>query len=147
MGEIVTITGQQMAQAILGSCLGIALYDPANEVGTLAHVVLPCSEGRTGPPGKFADTAIASMLESLAHQGARASQLICKLAGGASMFANNGPMQIGLQNIAAARHALDRAGIRVSAEHLEGSKGRRIRFFASTGAVEVEVAGMPKETL
>lgn len=147
MGEIVLLSGEQTGQAILGSCLGIVLCDPRKQVSALAHVVLPQSEGRSGAAGKFVDTAIPWMINALRGQGADARRLTCKLAGGANMFANNGPFQIGQQNIAVARRELAKVDIRIAAEHLEGTQGRRITFENKTGKVLVEVAGVPAATL
>lgn len=147
MGEIVLLSGEQTGQAILGSCLGIILYDTRKQLCALAHVVLPQSEGRAGAPGKFVDTAIPWMINALRGKGADTAKLICKLAGGANMFANNGPFQIGQQNIAVARRELGQAHIRIAAEHLEGTQGRRITIETKTGKVLVEVAGVPAATL
>lgn len=147
MGEIVLLSGEQTGQAILGSCLGIILYDGRKQLSALAHVVLPQSEGRPGPPGKFVDSAIPWMINSLRSKGADSTRLTCKLAGGANMFANSGPFQIGQQNIAVARRELERTCIRIFAEHLEGTQGRRITFDNKTGKVFVDVAGVPAATL
>lgn len=147
MGEIVLLSGEQTAQAILGSCLGIVLYDLKRQRGALAHVVLPQSEGRAGAAGKFVDTAIPWMVNALRGKGADTTKLVCKLVGGANMFANNGPIQIGQQNIAVARRELEKAKIRVAAEHLEGTQGRRITFENISGRVLVEVAGVPAASL
>ena len=57
----------------LGSCVGVALWDPVLRAGALAHVVLPSAKGRAwqdgpGPsrepprpekPGKYAATAVS----------------------------------------------------------------------------------------
>lgn len=147
MGEIVLLSGEQTGQAILGSCLGIVLYDARKQLSALAHVVLPQSEGRNGVPGKFVDTAIPWMINTLRDKGVDPARLTCKLAGGANMFVNSGPFQIGQQNIAVARRELEKANIRVAAEHLEGTQGRRIAFENKSGKVLIEVAGVPAATL
>jgi chemotaxis protein CheD len=141
MGEIALVAGDEKAQAILGSCLGLCIQDTKRKLGALAHVVLPLREGRSGPPGKFIDSAIPWMIQSLRSRGADPAALVCKLTGGANMFAGNGPFQIGQQNIAVAKRELASANIRVIGEHLEGMQGRRVTFDAASGNVRVEVAG------
>lgn len=147
MGQIALLIGGQRASAVLGSCVGAALYDEQKKIGALAHIVLPASAGRAGTPGKFVDTAIDWMLKELRLRGADPRKLSCKLAGGATMFASNGPFQIGQQNIDATRQALATANVRIVAEHLGGVKGRRITFECDDFAVVVESAGEPGVTL
>jgi chemotaxis protein CheD len=147
MGHIALTSGQDVAHTVLGSCLGLALYEPRQRVGALAHIVLPAAQGRAGSPGKFADTAIEWMLAAMRRAGADPKRLTCKLTGGANMFAGNGPFQIGQQNIEAARQHLAAAKITVVAEHLGGKNGRRVVFECETGKVTVEVAGQAPVTL
>lgn len=147
MGEIVVLAGDQTGHAILGSCLGVVLYDSQHKLGALAHIVLPQSDGGQGTAGKYVDTAIPWMINALRAYGANTKRLVCKLAGGANMFANDGPLQIGRQNIAAARRQLAIARIHIVAEHVEGTSGRRVTLENQTGEVLVEVAGELTATL
>ena len=147
MGQIAVLTGDERASAVLGSCVGVAIYDEKKKLGALAHIVLPTSAGRPGTPGKFVDTAIIWMVKELRSRGADPRKLACKLSGGATMFATNGPFQIGQQNIDAARQALAAANVRIVAEHLGGAKGRRITFECDVFKVVVESAGEPSVTL
>ena len=49
----------------LGSCVGMAAYDPVSKVAGMAHIVLPRSDGRSGLPAKFADTAIPALVDEM----------------------------------------------------------------------------------
>ncbi len=141
MGQIVTVTQPEVARAVLGSCIGLTLYHPRVRAGTMAHIVLPRSSGRSGPPGKFADTAVPHMIELLEELGAKAFGMTAKLAGGANMFKATGPMQVGTENITAVRELLRDLGISIAGEHLGGAKGRRVTFDPVSGDVTVEIAG------
>ncbi|MBC8351599.1 MAG: chemotaxis protein CheD [Planctomycetes bacterium] len=141
MGQIVMVTQPEVARAVLGSCIGVTLYHPRARVGAMAHIVLPRSSGRTGPPGKFVNTAVPHMIELLEDAGAKVFGMVAKLAGGANMFKATGPMQVGTANIAAVRELLSELGIRIAGEHLGGAKGRRVTFDPVTGDVIVEIAG------
>ena len=144
MGQIAIFSPPETARAVLGSCVGVALYDELAQVAALAHVVLPKSEGRAAAtPGKFADTAIASMRESLLARGSNPSRIRAKIAGGADMFVGKGPFQIGVQNIEAVKSGLRALGIRLLGEHLGGTQGRRITFDLRTSKLAIEVTGQP----
>lgn len=147
MGQAVVGRSGDTLVAVLGSCIGVALHHPRLRVAALAHVVLPDSTNRSGPPAKFADTAIPYLLQLLKNEGVTPSGLTVKLAGGASMFASNGPMQIGAANLEAVVAALDKAGLRAAAQHIGGPKGRRVTLDCASGELVVEVAGTIAATL
>ena len=75
MGQIALLTGDERASSVLGSCVGVALYDDQKKLGALAHIVLPSSAGRPGTPGKFVDTAIVWMINELRLRGADVRKL------------------------------------------------------------------------
>lgn len=126
----------------LGSCLGIALYEPQSKLGGLAHTLLPVprpgiDENRTG---KFVAMAIRSMAEEMLRQGAAEERLAAKLVGGANMFEqlHQPPGEgIGARNIRAAREVLDKMRIAVVAEEVGGHHGRTMEFDLETGQVVV----------
>lgn len=141
MGQIAVVSGEQLARSVLGSCIGVALFDVRQAVGAMAHIVLPHSGGRTGPPGKFADTAIPWMLDALRKAGADPKRLGAKITGGANMFTTDGPFQIGKQNADSVRRYLEVAGLRLIGEHLGGTQGRRVTFSPLSGLLEIETVG------
>jgi chemotaxis protein CheD len=147
MGQIVVVAGNDVARAVLGSCIGLVIYDQDRKSGALAHVVLPRSDGQAAAPGKFVDTAVAEIIDLLRAEGSRLGSLSAKVVGGSNMFASKGPIQIGQQNIAAVRQALHDRGIRRAAEHVGGNTGRRIAFRPSDGSVQIELAGQPTVTI
>lgn len=147
MGQIVSDAAGTRMKAIVGSCIALVLYHPKLKTGAMAHVVLPDSAGRGGTPGKFADTAVPAMLTELAKRGAPANGLTARLAGGANMFGNVGPLRIGEANAEALAAALRAAGIPVAAQDVGGAQGRRVTFDCASGTVTVERAGEPARTL
>ena len=147
MGQIAAGVAPQRMRAILGSCIGVALYHPGRKTGVMAHVVLPESAGREGAPGKFADTAVPQMLAVLREHGAPTCGLTAKLAGGANMFNGSGPLRIGDANAEAVAVALKKAGIRVAGQDLGGTRGRRVDFDCASGELTVQCAGQPAQTL
>jgi chemotaxis protein CheD len=141
MGQIVMVSGEELARAVLGSCVGVSMYDASEKLGALAHIVLPASEGRPGSPGKFVDTAIPWMIEALQKRGAIRRRLVAKLTGGSRMFATQGPFMIGENNAEAARKLLKQLKISLACEHVGGSHGRRATLDGATGMLTLEVVG------
>jgi chemotaxis protein CheD len=136
----------KMVTLSLGSCLGIVLYDPVSRVGALAHVMHPSREKvrNNANRAKFVDTAIDLMLGRMAKKGARRSRIQAKVFGGARMFGSMrqspGLVQIGDDNITAARAELDRRNIPIIAESTGGSMGRTVLFDVSDGSVLIKDA-------
>jgi chemotaxis protein CheD len=111
----------------------------------MAHVMLPESrQGEGGPPGKFADTAVPALVAEILRLGADRRRLRATIAGGARMFAwaDAAPvLDIGARNVAAVKHALRAAGIRLRAEDVGGAAGRSMRVAVADGAVTVRPVG------
>lgn len=143
LGQTVLVREGEVAQSVLGSCVGLVMYHKIRKVAAVAHVVLPQGANRSGSPGKFADTAIPHMLEELFARHQVKSGLVAKLAGGANMFASAGPMQIGEANIVAVKRLLGRFDIPLAGEHLGGNRGRRVSFNPASGELSIEVHGEP----
>jgi chemotaxis protein CheD len=142
MGEIGVCRDSGSLRTLLGSCLGVALYDRRLRIAGLAHVVLPQSSGDSGLPGKYADTAIPELirrLQSLAP--GEPLKLSAKLAGGANMFnSTSAPATIGQLNAAAVERILSELRIPVIGRHLGGEQGRRMLVDTATGLVTIEIA-------
>ena len=147
MAEIIQLESSQSAVAVLGSCIGLALYDKKLKVASVAHIVLPSRDGRDGPDGKFVDSAVPAMIDSLKRRGATSGNLVAKAAGGASMFKNSGPLQVGAANAESLAALLSKEKIPLLSKDLGGNKGRRIVFDASTCEMQVDVAGEEKRTI
>ena len=126
----------------LGSCIGLTLYDDNLKVGAMVHIMLPESAGRTDRPGKYADTAIPTLLKELNALGSRNRSLIAKMAGGACMFEYFGTnLNIGERNAEKVRAILKENHIQLSAEDVGGKVGRSVTFLpANHGRVSIRRA-------
>jgi chemotaxis protein CheD len=126
----------------LGSCVAITFYSKEAIVGSMAHVMLPLaySADDSGAPGKFADSAVAAMVQQMETRGIGPSRLVAKIAGGADMFAGQfkgTDRRIGARNVLAARKALDNFGIRLMAQDVGGTAGRTVEFTPESGLLMV----------
>jgi chemotaxis protein CheD len=134
----------------LGSCIGVALVDRRRAVAALAHVMLPESTQPDPPqPFKFADLAVAALIELVLAHGALRPRLEAAVVGGAAMFQLGGSGQdIGARNEAAVRRHLDRAGVPVRAVATGGGRGRTVRVNVGADvSITVREAGGREELL
>jgi chemotaxis protein CheD len=132
----------RMITMALGSCLGIVLFDREAGIGAMAHVMHPNQSKvkNNSNKAKFADTAIELMLHGMVERGAIEDRVVAKIFGGARMFdyggnGDRGVLQIGEENVKAARAELEARGIPIVAESVGGRRGRTIVFDVSKGSV------------
>ncbi|OGS23652.1 MAG: hypothetical protein A2314_07780 [Elusimicrobia bacterium RIFOXYB2_FULL_50_12] len=131
----------------LGSCVGIALYDPGTKISGLAHIMLPSSalsvRGMANPTPKFADVAVKKMLEDMKKLGAVKPGIVAKIAGGACMFQSamaDPAMNIGERNVAAVRQLMRDEKISIVAEDTGKDYGRTIQFNSVSGKLLIKSA-------
>ena len=137
-----------MLETLLGSCVGVCIYDRSTGLGSLAHVVLSDSRGERGTPGKFADTAIEEMHRQLVDGGgANPLTMTAKIAGGATMFGKKSSRDVGAANVEAVKAELEKHKIRLTAEHVGGERGRIIRFSLKDASVAVSTDGKLAATI
>jgi chemotaxis protein CheD len=130
----------------LGSCVGIALYDPIRKVVGLAHIMLPSSQQarNNSNKAKFADTAIVKLIEDMVSIGAIKSRIIAKLAGGAQMFSFNDAsemLRIGARNVVASKEILHQLKIPIISEDTGGNHGRTIEIHSEDGKLMIKTIG------
>lgn len=133
----------QILRTILGSCVGICIYDRQKKIGGMAHVLLPESNS-SDKPEKYATTAIPMLIDLLLKQGCKREFMTAKITGGASMFKFNSNTQlgqIGERNIEFAKKILGERKIPIVSEDVGGSVGRIIDFFINDGHLKVKAAG------
>ena len=139
MGELVVGESPDILETLLGSCVGIAVWDERSGCGGLAHTVLPEAYDLKDPVGRFVNTAVLELKKRLQEKGASPYSLKAKLAGGAIMFGNEAET-VGRRNCEAALHCLAEQKIPVIAEHLGGNRERKIRFSLKDWSLQVEMA-------
>ncbi len=132
----------------LGSCVGVAVRDPANKIGGLAHIMLPDSKSiRNGQQNiaKFADTGVEELIKQMEKLGAKRSRMVAKIAGGATMFQVQGTGsivgQVGDRNVAAVKAKLKELNIPILAEDTGANYGRTVIFYPETGDFCIRAVG------
>lgn len=130
----------------LGSCVGIILYDPVNKIAGLAHIMLPDSTliKMNENKAKFADTGIQYLLDELVKAGAKRSNLLAKIAGGAQMFAfssGNEMLRVGDRNVDATKEKLKQLNIKIVSQDTGLNFGRTIEFYPETNELYIKAVG------
>ncbi|MDR2183723.1 MAG: chemotaxis protein CheD [Clostridiales bacterium] len=136
----------------LGSCVGIALYDPGSKIAALAHCMLPeaAQIQKNSNAAKFVDTAIVQLVKDMEKLGALRRRIVAKLAGGAQMFAfdsSNESLRIGDRNVDAAMRVLKQMGIPVVSSDVRENYGRTVELFAADGSLVIKTIGKGVKTI
>lgn len=136
----------------LGSCIGIALYDPVIKLGGLAHIMLPDSTKMKNNSNiaKFADTGIVELVRRMTEAGAVQSRLVAKIAGGAKMFEVSGLSDVGnvgARNAEASKAKLKELGIPLLAEDTGLNYGRTVELHCENGEFHIKAVGKPISVL
>jgi chemotaxis protein CheD len=141
IAELEVAEPPDILRTILGSCVGICLYDKKNKIGGLSHIMLPKINDKNSNKKKYADTAIPLLLEEMLKKGAIIDSITAKIIGGATMFniPNKSTLfNIGQSNILSVKEILNQLKIKIKAEDLGGDFGRTIDFFMDTGSVTIK---------
>jgi chemotaxis protein CheD len=141
MGQLAVAKNDGVLRTLVGSCIGIALYDRVHKVAGLVHVVLPASRDDSQPPGKFVDTAIPALVREMTRLAGVGIRPTARFAGGANMFATAAVRTIGEQNIDATERVLSEMGIAVVGRHCGGDQGRRMSLDSTSGVITIEIVG------
>lgn len=123
-----------MLTTILGSCVAACLWDPEAGVGGMNHFLLPGNSGDQSGNTRYGVNAMELLVNGLIKKGAERHRLRAKLFGGAKMF--DGSANIGGKNVEFARWFMQAERIPIEMECLGGRKGRKIRFWPSTGRAQ-----------
>ncbi len=127
----------------LGSCLGIAAYDPTINVGGLLHVMLPLSkadpEKAARKPAMYVDTGFELLLKELYELGAQKRNLKITVAGGASMKpkGKDDYFQIGKRNITVFRKLLWKNKFMISSGDVGGNISRTMSLRIADGYITI----------
>ena len=127
-------------RTILGSCVGVCLYDPGGQIGGLSHIMLPERNQYITNEKKYADSAIPLLLNRMLINGAVRERIIAKIVGGSDMvgFLNNVIIsKIGENNIKMVKNVLNNINIKIIAEDVGGNFARTIDFYIEDGKISI----------
>ncbi len=142
-GHLYVTTDLEYISTVLGTCVGVCLYDTARCFGGMNHFLLP--EARRRKPGegtsshRYGTNAMADLLAAMDARGSDRRNLRAKVFGGARV--NGDQHGIGRQNRDFAIRFLRDQQIEVLLEHTGGNLARQVLFDPRCGHARVRTAG------
>jgi len=129
----------------LGSCIGVAIYDPFVKVGGILHYMLPESSIDKGKaaarPYMFADSGIPRLFKAAYQLGAKKQRMIVYVAGGAEILDQKGFFNIGKRNYMALKKMLFKNNVIINKQDVGGNTNRTVRIEIATGDIYVKTSG------
>lgn len=134
-GELYFANNPTVVTTVLGSCVSVTMFNPANGVAAICHALLP--EGPSEDVFRYVDSSILHMLEMFEAHGIRRSQLEVKMFGGSDMLGvkKGEGLGIGKRNVEIARQVLSVEGLALLAADVGGARGRKLFFYTHTGEI------------
>lgn len=134
-----------LATYSLGSCIGVAVYDPYARVGGLLHSLLPDSildpKRAQENPHMFADTGVVSLFKAAYKLGAKKHRMKVIVVGGAGTLSKYGDFDIGKRNYMSVRKMLWRNGVMIDFEHVGGTTTRTLKLNLRHGVSTLTLNG------
>jgi chemotaxis protein CheD len=130
---------------ILGSCVGVCIWDPVNAVGGATHYLLPSWDGKGVASPRYGNVAVSILLQRLLEAGADRGQLRAKVFGGGCLFDSmrepsvNREQHLGNRNVEMALEMLTKAQIPVVSTAVGVDRGQRIVFRTDTGDALIRI--------
>ncbi|MBL0714173.1 MAG: chemotaxis protein CheD [Desulfosarcina sp.] len=132
----------------LGSCLGLMVYDPSQQVGGLLHAMLPLSkinpEKAAANPYMFVDAGVAMLFKEIYRLGGDKKRLVVKAAGCGQPLGGAEIFKIGERNFTVLEKLLLKDNILLGASDVGGHYGRTVHFDIATGEVQISSNGAVK---
>jgi chemotaxis protein CheD len=150
-GELYFGDGKTRIRTLLGSCVSVTLWHPRAKVGGMCHYMMPTRPGRQderqqapGLDGRYADEALALLVEHIQVRGLTPQKFQAKLFGGGRQFqtqGRDGVFDVPERNVQAGIDLLEALGIPVLATHLGGSGHRQVLLDLWSGQVWMRHSG------
>ncbi len=119
---------------LLGSCVATCLWDSRKNIGGMNHYLLPGHKISDHSLVRYGVNAMELLVNGLLKRGCHKADLKAKVFGGAQML--HAGSTIGSENGRFAQDFLRVEGIAIVGGSLGGQRGRRLRFFPTTGRVQ-----------
>ena len=126
----------------LGSCVGVAIYDPVTKISGLLHCMLPDSTQfrNNSNKAKYADSGIDELVAQMLKLGASKVRLVAKNT-------NTATFRVGERHVAAVKMKLSELNIRLLSEDCGLNYGRTVEFYSETGEYVIKSVGKPRKVI
>jgi putative nucleotidyltransferase with HDIG domain len=145
---IVSYRKDEILEAYLGTCVGVALYDRKANVGGLLHTLLPKPAGMSvhGQPEYYAETGLPIFIRTLGDKGADLQKLEAVIAGGAlvgPISMRDMDLDIGGHNVEIVERILKEQGIYIRKSETGGLFSCKLSLNLNTWESDIEPIGAP----
>lgn len=138
-GELVFSRKPLLVRTILGSCVGVSLFDKELKTGGLCHYLFP-THNRGEKSTKYGDIALSLMLKKFIQNGSSLSNLVAGVIGGAFVvYSEREIFFTGDENVEVAMEFLRSKKIYIKHMNTGGDYGRNVIFHSRTGELEVKL--------
>ncbi|MBN2467043.1 MAG: chemotaxis protein CheD [Deltaproteobacteria bacterium] len=141
--------GDILVTHALGSCLGLAVYDPVAKVGGLLHAMLPLSkinkEKAEANPFMFVDTGVPELFQEVYSLGGQKMRLEVKAAGCGEPLGNNQMFKIGERNLTILKKLLWKNNVLLNSKDVGGAASRTVYFYLDTGRLVIRSNGAERD--
>lgn len=144
-GQVFVSAEAKSIVLILGSCVGVCIWDAVNGIGGATHYLLPIWDGTGTASPRYGNVAVSTLVKKLMEAGANRVQLRAKVFGGGCLFeslrepGSNKQQHLGSRNVEMALEMLTKAQIPVVSTVVGVDRGQRIVFRTDTGDAEIKV--------
>ncbi|MFW5712026.1 MAG: chemoreceptor glutamine deamidase CheD [Spirochaetota bacterium] len=135
-GEFYVSNREIYISTVLGSCVAVALHDPAHKIGGLNHYMLPGTFSGfkpSDPSGRYGLYAMELLINEMIKQGAYRPNLRAKVFGGGNVL--NSANKVGTNNAQFALKFLETEEIPIDAQDIESDIARKVIFDPVSGSV------------
>lgn len=137
-GELIFSKEPIIIKTVLGSCVGVCLYDKKNGFAGLCHYLLPGAEDDSAST-KYGNVAIPLLIKKFLNNGSQIRDLEASVFGGAFiLFDNREFFFIGDKNIDIAYTVLRKYRIFIRESRTGGEEGLRIYFDTELPKIKAE---------
>ena len=137
IGEVKAGRGKLMLQSkAIGSCVVIIAYDATQNIGSLAHVMLPgkAPDKKTGEKTKYAANAIDAIVSRMSLLGSKKDDIEVVLVGGGNILKRKDDTICG-DNIESVLELLRKKHLKVSVQAVGGTVRRSVSLDVERGIV------------
>ncbi|WP_438991709.1 chemotaxis protein CheD [Lentibacter sp.] len=119
---------------LLGSCVSVCLWDPMEKVGGMNHFLLPGGPFEETGAMCFGVNAMELLINDLIKHNGNRKRFKAKIVGGAKLL--DSKADIGRKNQEFAIWFLENEGFEIVSTCLGGTRGRKVRFWPTTGRIQ-----------
>ena len=134
-----------LATYSLGSCIGLAIYDPIEKIGGLLHYMLPESSldrvKAKNNPYMFGDTGIPLLFKEAYKFGAKKHRIKTIVLGGSQILDQKGLFNIGQRNFTILRKMFWKNNVMIDFQDVGGNVNRTLRLEIENGQAWLKTSG------